>query len=163
MCHEIFYLHFLAWFAPIWAPDKQAKVFYNSFRFYRDIRSQSSKNSTPRCVWHCRVKKFCSANKFFFFLQIFFFMIFVFTPKRISPDCPFESNQRLSKISILTPQCAFWLWRVMHTAELNSPIRCTPRSSTPQNDAHRGVWLCSAMLFKNSNIEAKSKQNSKIF
>ena len=30
VCHEIFYLHFCSWFEPIWAPDKQAKVFSNS-------------------------------------------------------------------------------------------------------------------------------------
>ena len=30
MCHEIFDLQFFSWFEPIWAPDKQAKVFSNS-------------------------------------------------------------------------------------------------------------------------------------
>ena len=30
VCHEIFYLQFFSWFEPIWAPDKQAKVFSNS-------------------------------------------------------------------------------------------------------------------------------------
>ena len=29
---------------------------------------------------------------------------YVFTPKRISPSCPFKTNQRLAKILILTPQ-----------------------------------------------------------
>ena len=28
--HEIFYLQFFSWFEPIWATDKQAKVFSNS-------------------------------------------------------------------------------------------------------------------------------------
>ena len=64
-----------------------------------------------------------------FFLFKFFLSWYVFTPKRISPDCPFKSNQRLSKVSILTPRCAFWLCCMMHTSE----------------------------LFKNSNISAKSK------
>ena len=41
-------------------------------------------------------------------------MIAVLTPKRISPDYPFHSNQRLTKISILTPH----LRGMMHTAEL---------------------------------------------
>ena len=30
VCHEIFDLHFFPWLEPIWAPDKQAKVFSNS-------------------------------------------------------------------------------------------------------------------------------------
>ena len=30
VCHEIFDLQFFSWFKPIWAPDKQAKVFSNS-------------------------------------------------------------------------------------------------------------------------------------
>ena len=29
VCHEIFDLQFFSWFEPIWAPDKQAKVFSN--------------------------------------------------------------------------------------------------------------------------------------
>ena len=33
-------------------------------------------------------------------------MIYVFTPKRISPDCLFKSIQRQLKISILSPRCA---------------------------------------------------------
>ena len=30
LCHQIFWPLFLPWFIPIWAPDKQAKVFSNS-------------------------------------------------------------------------------------------------------------------------------------
>ena len=33
------------------------------------------------------------------------FMIDMFTPKKISPDCPLKSNPKLTKISILTLQC----------------------------------------------------------
>ena len=36
-------------------------------------------------------------------------MIDVFTLKRISPDCPFKSNQRRVKIVILIPRCAIYL------------------------------------------------------
>ena len=72
-------------------------------------------------------------------------MIDVFTLKRIFPDCPFKSNQRLTKISILTPWCASWLRGVMHTAELDSAVGCTPHSLTLQCDVHRGVWLCGVM------------------
>ena len=109
-------------------------------------RSQSSKNSTPRCAWHREVKILGLAKQNLF-LQIFSFMIDMFTPKRISPDCLFKNNQRLTKISILTPQCAVWLCGVMHTAELDSTVGCTPRSFlrnfdylTPWCDAHHGVW-----------------------
>ena len=30
VCHEIFDLQFFSWLKPIWAPDKQAKIFSNS-------------------------------------------------------------------------------------------------------------------------------------
>ena len=61
-------------------------------------------------------------------------MLGVFTPKMISPDCPFKSNQRLPKISILTLRCAFWL-----------PMWCTPRSLTLRYDAQHGAWLLGMM------------------
>ena len=59
-------------------------------------------------------------------------MIYVFTPK---------SNQRLSKISILTLWCAVWLRGVMHTVELDSAVWCTRWSLTLRYDAHCGAWL----------------------
>ena len=75
-------------------------------------------------------------------------MIELFTPKRISPDCPFKSTPRLLKILILTLRCAFWHCGVMHTAELDSAFGSTPQSFlrnlvtlTPRCDAHCGVWL----------------------
>ena len=41
VCHEMFD-PFFSWFEPIWAPDKQPKVYFRiRFRFRRDIRSQS--------------------------------------------------------------------------------------------------------------------------
>ena len=100
-------------------------------------------------------------------------MIDIFTPKRISPHCPFKTNQRFAKISILTARCAFWLsgmmllrsstpwWEahsgaqlcsVMHTAEffekfgaVDSAVWYTPRSQAPQWDAHRGASLRGGM------------------
>ena len=106
VCREIFDTHFFPWFDPIWALIIRLKYFLNTFGFRRDIWSRSSKNSTPWCAWHRRVKTLGSANQNFV-LQIFSFVIDVFTPiERISPDCPFKRNQRLSKISILTPRCA---------------------------------------------------------
>ena len=92
-------------------------------------------------------------------------MIYVFTAKRISPDCPFKSNQRLTNNSILTLGCAAWLQGAMHTVEssflrnfdhltpwcdthcrarlrsgmhsleLDSVVGCTPWSSTLRWDA----------------------------
>ena len=97
---------------------------------------------TPGCAWHRGVKILGLAIQKNF-LQMFSFMIDVFTPKRISPDCPFKSNQRLTRISILTPQCAVWLCGVMHTAELDSSVSavgCTPWSLTPRWEAHRQVF-----------------------
>ena len=44
----------------------------------------------------------------------------MFTPKRISPDCPFKRNERQA------PRCAVW---------------CTPRSLSPQCEAHRRSWF----------------------
>ena len=68
-------------------------------------------------------------------------MLDAFTPKRISPNCPFKSYQRLSQILILTLRCAVWLRGVRHTAQLDSEVWCTPRSLTPWCAAHRGAWL----------------------
>ena len=68
------------------------------------------------CAWHHRVKILGLANQKIV-LQIFSFMIDLFTHKRIFPDCLFKSNERLSKMSILTPQCAVWLHGLMQTAE----------------------------------------------
>ena len=64
----------------------------------------------------------------------------MFTPKRISPDCPFKGTQRLIKISLLTPQCALLLHGVMHTAESDFALCFSPRSQTPQWDAHPRVF-----------------------
>ena len=72
-------------------------------------------------------------------------MIDVFTPKWISPDFPFKSNQRLTKISILSLGCAAWLPGVMRTAELDSTVGCTPWSLTRQYYAYSGAWLHSVM------------------
>ena len=52
---EIFYLYFSR-FEPIWATDKQAKVFRNIFRFLRDIRLQSFLRG---------FRKFCLVNQHF--------------------------------------------------------------------------------------------------
>ena len=115
------------------------------------------------CAWHRGVKILGLTNQIFF-LQIFSFIIDLFTPKRISPDCPFKSNQRFSKISIL-----------MHTAELDPTVWCTPGSLTPRYDApsgaflrtlghltplcdaHRGAWLRGGMHTAESDYEYDKK------
>ena len=75
-----------------------------------------------------------------FILQILSFVIDVFTPKRISLDCPFKGNQRQVKISILSLRCAVsvCLRGMLHTAEIVSAVCCRPRRSSPWWDAHRG-------------------------
>ena len=55
-------------------------------------------------------------------------MVFFFTPKRISPYCPVKSNQKLTKISILTPGVQF-----------DSAVCITPRNLTLRWDAHCGA------------------------
>ena len=88
----------------------RVKYFRIQFRFHRDIRSQSQKNSTQRCTLRCALHRgvkilgLANPKKF---LEIFSLMIGVFTHKMISPDCPIKSNQRLPKILILTLRCAF--------------------------------------------------------
>ena len=157
VCHKIFDLYFFRWFERIWASDKQGKVFRIWFRFreifdhkVRIIRLRGVHDTVPRS----KTVRFSKAT---FILQFFSFMIDVF-PKMISPDCPFKSNQRPSKVQILTPQCvhtmdldsAVWcipwsltLWydAYLHILELDYAVSCTPRSLTPRRDAHRGVLI----------------------
>ena len=86
-----------------------------------------------------------------FFLHIFSFIIDVFTTKRISPDCPFKSNQRISKISILTPRFTIWHRGV----QLDTAVWCTPRNLTPRCASHRRVRLlrkCLFSCFRSSDI-----------
>ena len=148
MCHEIFDLHFCSWFEPIWDPDKQSKVFSNSvsisqrYSFTKLEKFDSAVCMAPRSQNFRLSKSYTISSNLFF-------MIDVFTPKRISPDCPFKNNQRLTENLILTLGCAVWLRSVMHTAELDSALWCTPLSFfrnfdhlTPRCDAHCEAWLC---------------------
>ena len=121
VCHEIFDLQFFHYLNPF-GPDKQANVFLN-------LVSISSRYLITKLSPQC-------AN-----LQIFSFMIDVFTHKRISPDCLFKSNYREVKILILILQCAIYLRGMLHTAEIISTVGCTPRRSSPQWVAHRGDHL----------------------
>ena len=71
----------------------------------------------------------------------FSFVIIMFTPKMISPDCPFKSNQKLWKILILALWCAVWLRGGMHTAELDSAVWCTLQRLTLRCASHHGVFF----------------------
>ena len=125
----------------MWAPDKQAAVFS---KYFSIPRRHSITKMSPWCAAQCRVRHFFLINQHFI-LQIFSFMIDVFTPKRISPDCPFKSNQSQTKILIL--RCTVCLCGVMHTAEIDSMVGCTQRRLSPWSDAYHGVFfiyiLCS--------------------
>ena len=76
-------------------------------------------------------------------------MIDVFTPKKIYPDCLFQSNHRQVKISILIPWCGIYLRCMLQTVEIVSKVCCTPlkksgsrksRDTLPLNDfSYSGV------------------------
>ena len=91
-----------------------------------------------------------------FILQIFSFMIDVFTPKRISSDCPFKSNQRLTDISILTPRCdahqGAWLRCGKHNAELESAMGCTPGSFLRKFWSFDSAVWCAPLSQTSSNM-----------
>ena len=54
LCHQIFWPLFLPWFIPIWAPDKQAKVFSNSVlilpRYSIFLKTLSGVNPTAKSI-----------------------------------------------------------------------------------------------------------------
>ena len=118
----------------IWFKESVSRDFWLLFFFH---------DSNPSGPLINRVKNFRIRFRFhvkpLFILLISSFMIELFTPKRISPDWPFKSNQRL------TLQCSVWLRCVMHTTE--------------QYDAHRGAWLRGGMhtaeFLKNLNIDTE--------
>ena len=60
-------------------------------------------------------------------------MIEVFTPERISPDCPLKSNQRLAKLFD------------SDSAVCSLTPSCTPQSLTPRRKGHHGAWLRGVM------------------
>ena len=146
---------FCFWFKPIWAPYKQAKVFSNpvslSPRYWFYYKVISVVGSTL-----LRSKHFL--NKSTFILQICYFLIDVFPPKRISPGCLFKSNQRQVKNSILFPWCAIYLCSVLLTTEIVSAVCCTPLRWFLRYAAHRGnplygvlhtaVSLCTEIISK---------------
>ena len=82
MCHKVFHLYIFHDSNPPRPWIYRLKYFRIWFWFRRDIRSPSSKVSTPRCARHQGVKILGLVNPLFI-LQIFSFMIDVFTHKKI--------------------------------------------------------------------------------
>ena len=73
---------------PIWAPDKQAKVFSNSVSIsQRYSITKFEKFDSPFAAHHG--VKILGLDNQKFVLEIFSYMIEMFTPKKISPYCPF--------------------------------------------------------------------------
>ena len=130
MCHNIFDLHFFSWFKPIWAPDKQAKVFSNSVSILpRYSITKFEKFDSAVCMTPgVKIVGLANPKKF---LKIFSFMINVFTSKRISPYCPFKSNY-----STDSQRFQFWL----HSVQFESVVWCTPQSLTLRRDAHAELF-----------------------
>ena len=62
-------------------------------------------------------------------------MIELFTPKRISPDCPFKGTQTQKDLDFDSAACILTL-RCDALA-----VGSTPQSLTLRCDAHHGVWL----------------------
>ena len=118
--------------------DFQYNIHSNILKHHREITIVKFQIKTD--PWQATDSEvWCTPGSFFIY---FFFMTL---------RCPFKSNKRLTKISILTP-----------------------RSLTPRWDAHPGAfweilvtWLHGVMhtaeLFKNSNIPTKSNPNSNFF
>ena len=136
-------------------PDNQAKVFSKYVWISpRYLITKFEKFDYVVCMTP-QSQNFRLANQKNVLLMVSF-MIDMFTPKKISPDCPLKSNQKLTKISILTLQCdahrGAWLHSGKHTVELDSAVGCTLRSFlrnfdylTQRSDAPCGAWLRSGM------------------
>ena len=102
------------------------------FQFRRDIWSQSSKNLTSRCAWHCGVKILGLANQKNFH-QIFSFMIEVFTSKRILIIVPLKATRDQQNF-------LFWL----RCVQLDSAVWSTPRDRVAwlRGDYFENVCFC---------------------
>ena len=126
----------------MWAPDKQAKVFSNSFSIllsYSITKFKKFDSAVCMTQWSQNFKpskwKKISFKSFLSWLLKGFLLI-----------VPLRSTRKPSKIFILTPQCTAsawlrgtWLRYMMHTLELDFAKGCTPRSLTLRWDAHCGV------------------------
>ena len=126
MCHEIFYLQFFHDSNQSGPLINKLRYFRIQLRFPRDIRSQSC----LRGVQHtAEIKKrilkqikILSSNLFFHnrcLAPIKWFLLIVSLIK---------SNHR--QVKILIPQCAIYLCGMLHTAEIDSTVFCTPLRSS---------------------------------
>ena len=110
MCHEIFHFQFFSWFKPIWSPDKQANVFWNSVSI--SLRYLITNLST-QCATHRGDKTIFVANQIFA-SNLFFHHRCVHLGNDFSWFL-FKSKYRQVKISILIPRCAIYLSGMLHT------------------------------------------------
>ena len=118
-------------------------------------------NWSPRCAAHRWDKKFVLINQYFI-LQILSFMIDVFTPKRISPDCLVNSKWRIW--FCFRSVSAIYLLGMLHTVEMISAVCCTSlrsslwciQRSSLRYDAHRGNDL-RGMLHTAEMIKKETK------
>ena len=147
VCHEIFDLYFFSWFKPIWAPDKQSKVFLNLISI-RYLTTKLEKFDSAVCM--APRSQILGLVRPLFILQIFSFMTDVFTPKRISPDFPLKATRDQQNFWMNTT--IVWLRGGIHKAEffekygsLASSVWCTQQSLTPWRDEHCRAWLCRGM------------------
>ena len=103
-------------------------------RFCQDIRSQSSKNLTPRWAW-----------KDISWLSLY-------KQPETHKDFRFDSAKGSKPRSFLRnfDHTGAWLSGEMHTAELDLAVRCTSWCLTPHCASHRGVGLfrkCPFLMF----------------
>ena len=126
VCHKIFDLQFFLWFKPIWAPNKQAKIFSNLvsilLRYSNFLKKESDsavcftpRSQAPRCASH-RGVKLRGVHP---------------TVESNSAVCITPRSQ-VMKSSPKNPWCASYcgvrLRSVHHTEESSSAVCITPRS-----------------------------------
>ena len=141
---------FFSWFNPIWALDKQAKVFSN-FDFAKIFKYKVI--STLRAAHRWDQNIFLINQRFI--LQIFSFMMDVFNPKRISHNCLFKSKYICTseKFDLVSAGCNLSpeIFSVVCTeiisaeivsvvcTEIKSAVCCTPQRSLCDRISRRNL------------------------
>ena len=123
MCHEIFDLHFFHDSTPFGPLINRLKYFRIQFL---------------RCAAHRWDKKTMFSINQNFMLQFFSFMIDVFTPKSISPDCLFKSNHRQVKNSILYPRRSLCARISRRNRKFENNLGCLSGAQMGLNHEKRG-------------------------
>ena len=119
---------FFPWFKPIWAPDKQAKVFSNlvSISPWYSITKFEKFNCAVCTTLRSQNFRLSKSKSF---LQIFSFMIDVFTPKGFFLIVPLKEPETHKDFDFGFAECSLILrW-----------------------EAHHGVWLRGGPLTKGKN------------